>query len=61
MKEGHLLRKLIHAGARIHRATNSEDAAEELIHQERAKRHQLLANNLERLVRYGAMVSTTER
>lgn len=51
MAEGHLLRKLIRAGS----DADTEEfraAAEELIRQERDKKHHLLANDLERLL-YG--------
>jgi hypothetical protein len=51
MPEGRLLRRLIHAGAR-----GSQDefrsVAEEVIREEREKRHHLLANDLERIL-YG--------
>jgi ATP-dependent 26S proteasome regulatory subunit len=49
--EGRLLRKLIGAGAKTQDA-EFRSAAEEIIKQEREKRHHLLANDLERLL-YG--------
>ena len=51
MPEGRLLRKLIGAGARADDA-EFRHVAEELIKQEREKKHHLLANDLERIL-YG--------
>ncbi len=51
MPEGRLLRKLIGAGARADDA-EFRNVAEELIKQEREKKHHLLANDLERIL-YG--------
>lgn len=51
MAEGRLLRKLIGAGARTEDA-EFRRVAEEIIKQEREKRHHLLANDLERIL-YG--------
>mgnify|MGYP000204835480 CR=1 FL=1 len=51
MAEGRLLRKLIGAGVRTEGA-EFRRAAEELIKQEREKKHHLLANDLERIL-YG--------
>lgn len=59
MAEGRLLRQLIKAGAKL----ESEDfrrAAEEVIREERAKKHHLLASDLERIL-YGAATPETHR
>lgn len=59
MAEGRLLRKLIKAGA----ASGSEDfrrAAEEVIREERAKKHHLLASDLERIL-YGGPAPAMRR
>jgi hypothetical protein len=49
--EGRLLRRLVLAGARGE-GDAFREVAEEVIRQERAKRHHLLANDLERIL-YG--------
>lgn len=49
MAEGRLLRKLIRAGART-KSDEFGEIAQELIQQERAKKHHLLANDLERIL-----------
>lgn len=51
MPEGRLLRKLITAGVRAE-SDEFRRIAEEVIHEERAKKHHLLANDLERIL-YG--------
>jgi SpoVK/Ycf46/Vps4 family AAA+-type ATPase len=51
MPEGRLLRKLITAGVRAE-PDEFRRIAEEVIHEERAKKHHLLANDLERIL-YG--------
>ncbi|MBN1610906.1 MAG: ATP-binding protein [Polyangiaceae bacterium] len=51
MAEGRLLRKLITAGARS-QSPEFREAAEQVIREERAKKHHLLANDLERIL-YG--------
>jgi hypothetical protein len=57
--EGRLLRKLIGAGARADDA-EFRHVAEELIKQEREKKHHLLANDLERIL-YGEHGSATKK
>lgn len=59
MPEGRLLRKLIGAGARADDA-EFRHVAEELIKQEREKKHHLLANDLERIL-YGEHGAGTKK
>lgn len=57
--EGRLLRKLISAGARAE-TSEFRRVAEEIIREERDKKHHLLANDLERLL-YGEQGSASRR
>jgi SpoVK/Ycf46/Vps4 family AAA+-type ATPase len=57
MAEGRLLRKLIKAGATLP-SDDFRRAAEEVIREERAKKHHLLASDLERIL-YGAATPET--
>jgi SpoVK/Ycf46/Vps4 family AAA+-type ATPase len=59
MAEGKALRQLIQAGARSGDA-GFRSAAEDVIRDERAKRHHLLANDLERLL-YGEQAAPPDR
>jgi SpoVK/Ycf46/Vps4 family AAA+-type ATPase len=59
MAEGRLLRKLIKAGAQLE-SDAFRRAAEEVIKEERAKKHHLLASDLERIL-YGAATPETHR
>ena len=59
MAEGRLLRKLIKAGATLP-SDDFRRAAEEVIREERAKKHHLLASDLERIL-YGAATPETHR
>jgi SpoVK/Ycf46/Vps4 family AAA+-type ATPase len=59
MAEGRLLRKLIKAGASLP-SDDFRRAAEEVIREERAKKHHLLASDLERIL-YGAATPETHR
>lgn len=59
MAEGRLLRKLIKAGAEL-ASDDFRRAAEEVIREERAKKHHLLASDLERIL-YGGSATNSRR